>query len=93
MVVAALLGMIDRPTRGDLLTYVAAMVLLIIVGVIGASLHIKHDLTAGGVVVLERFLRGAPFLSPLLFTTMGMLGLTALLPEKQEKECSLISQR
>jgi len=39
-------GMIDRPTRGDLLTYVAAMVLLIVVGVVGASLHIKHDLTA-----------------------------------------------
>ena len=50
---AALLGMIDRPTRSDLLTYVAAMVLLIIVGVIGASLHIKHDLTAGGVTEEE----------------------------------------
>lgn len=87
MVVAALLGMIDRPTRGDLLTYVAAMVLLIVVGIVGASLHIKHDLTAGGVVVLERFLRGAPFLAPLLFTTMGMIGLIALLPEKQQEAC------
>jgi hypothetical protein len=85
VVVAALLGMIDRPTRGDLLTYVAAMVLLIVVGVVGASLHIKHDLTAGGVVVLERFLRGAPVLAPLLFTTMGMMGLAALLPEKQQE--------
>lgn len=79
---AALLGMIDRPTRGDLLTYVAAMVLMV-VGVIGASLHVKDDLTADGVVMLERFLRGAPFLAPLLFTTMGRLGLTALLPENQ----------
>ena len=85
MVVAALLGMIDRPTRSDLLTYVAAMVLLIVMGVVGASLHIKHDLTASGVVVLERILRGAPFLVPLLFTTMGMIGLTALLPEKQQE--------
>jgi len=61
------------------------MVLLIVVGVVGASLHIKHDLTAGGVVVLERFLRGAPVLAPLLFTTMGIIGLTALLPEKQQE--------
>ena len=84
VVVAALLGMSDRPTRGDLLTYVAAMVLLMAVGVVGAILHIKHDLTAGGVVVVERFLRGAPFLAPLLFTNMGMIGLITLLPEKQQ---------
>jgi hypothetical protein len=78
-VVAVMLGGLDEPTRGDLITYVAAMGLLIGVGVLGAVLHVRVDLTAGGQVIPERFIRGAPFLAPLLFSDMGALGLIALL--------------
>lgn len=79
VVVAVTLGSIERPTRADLITYTVAMLLLIVVGVVGALLHINANLTAGGTVVPERFIRGAPFLAPLLFSNMGVLGLIALL--------------
>ena len=73
------LGAIERPTRADLITYTVAMLLLIVVGVVGALLHVNANLIAGGTVVPERFIRGAPFLAPLLFSNMGVLGLIALL--------------
>jgi hypothetical protein len=78
-VVAMTLGAIDRPSRADLITYTATMLLLIVVGVVGALLHVGFDRTALGVVVPERFIRGAPVLAPLLFSNMGALGLIALL--------------
>jgi hypothetical protein len=78
-VVAVTLGAIERPTRADLITYVVAMLLLILVGVVGALLHINANLIAGGTVVPERFIRGAPFLAPLLFCNIGALGLITLL--------------
>lgn len=59
------------------------MLLLILVGVIGALLHVLTNLTSGGVIVTERFIRGAPFLAPLLFANMGALGLISILdPQK-----------
>jgi len=79
VVVAVTLGVLDHPTRADLITYTATMLLLILVGVVGAVLHVRDDLTAGGVFVVERFIRGAPFLAPLLFANMGTLGLITLL--------------
>jgi hypothetical protein len=77
-VVAISMGMIDRPTRYDLTTYSAAMLLMILTGVLGSYLHYRQDLTSQGVLVLERFIRGAPLLAPLLFADMGGLGLIAL---------------
>jgi len=35
-------------------------------------------------VVGERFLRGAPFLAPMLFANMGTLGLIALLDPRED---------
>jgi hypothetical protein len=78
-VVAFTLGIIERPTRADLTAYTAAMLLLILVGVVGWVFHVRGDLTAGGAILVERFLRGAPFLAPLLFANMGLLGLVVLL--------------
>jgi hypothetical protein len=77
--VGVTLGALEKPTRADLITYALAMLLLILVGLVGAVLHVRDDLTAGGVFVAERFIRGAPFLAPLLFSNMGVLGLIALL--------------
>ncbi len=79
MVTAIVMGAIDRPSRLDVYTYIVAMLLLIIAGPIGAWFHVQADLATGNVFVLERFLRGAPFLAPLLYSNMGMLGLIALL--------------
>jgi hypothetical protein len=79
-VVAAMLGALDQPTRTDTLIYMGTMLMLILVGVVGAVLHVNADLTEQTVVVPERFLRGAPVLAPMLFANMGLLGLIALLP-------------
>lgn len=83
VIVAALMGFLDQPRRGDILIHTLAMLLLIVTGGVGAYLHIKQNLTSDLIVVPERFIRGAPFLAPLLFTNMGMLGLlTTLDPEE-----------
>lgn len=78
LAITIMLGFIDKPTRADLLTYIGGMILLIIVGVIGLVLHVQSNLIAEGTIVTERFLRGAPFLAPLLYANMGALGLIVL---------------
>ena len=78
-VVAVALGAIRRPTRSDLITYAAAMVLMLVVGIVGFALHVSFNLVGQGTIVVERFLRGAPFLAPLLYCNMGTLGLLVLL--------------
>jgi hypothetical protein len=82
-VVATFLGAILRPTASDLWTYVGAMLLLLAVGAIGAFLHLAHDVGPGRHLVTERLLRGAPLMAPLLFSNMGLVGLVALLPERE----------
>lgn len=78
-IVAVALGSISKPTKKDLVAYTGGMIALIVVGIIGLILHIGEDLTTGGEVVPERFLRGAPFLAPMLFANMGTLGLISIL--------------
>jgi hypothetical protein len=78
-VIAVAFAAEDLPRRGDVLTFIVAMILMILVGLLGSYLHIRQNLTSQGVIVGERFLRGAPFLAPLLFADMGSLGLLALL--------------
>jgi hypothetical protein len=84
-VVAAGLGAIDRPQRGGLFVYVAAMVAMLGAGALGFALHVLFNLVEGGTVVIERFLRGAPFLAPLLYCNMGLLGLIVLLDPREER--------
>ncbi|MCA9946931.1 MAG: hypothetical protein KC449_25795, partial [Anaerolineales bacterium] len=69
--VSAGMGAINRQlTTEDVTIYIVAMVLLIVVGMIGTYFHIQADLTSQSTIVPERFLRGAPFLSPLLYSNM-----------------------
>jgi len=88
MVVATALGMIARPTRADLWTYVGAMVLLLAIGAAGAALHLRLDLGPGVQIVPERLLEGAPLMAPLLFRNMGIVGLVALLPEYEAADAA-----
>lgn len=78
-VVPVLLGILEKPRRVDYAIYTAAMLSLILLGATGLTLHILQDLTTTGAIVTERFIRGAPFLAPMLFADMGTLGLIALL--------------
>jgi hypothetical protein len=85
-VVAVTMGALDDPRRPDVMSYTLAMLLLILVGVLGLVLHIDANLTSRGVIIGERFLRGAPFMAPLLFANMGTLGLIALLDPAERGE-------
>jgi len=78
-VIAVFLGAIDHPRRSDYLTYFLAMLAMMLVGVTGTGLHIDQNSTSQGVFVLDRFIRGAPVLAPLLFADIGMIGLVAFL--------------
>ena len=79
VVVAAAMAAIDQPNRSDITIYTLTMLLLILVGIVGLVLHVLDDLTSQGVFVAERFIRGEPFLAPMLFVYMGTLGLLAIL--------------
>ncbi len=86
-VVAFLLPIYKEISKSDLIVYLIAMVLLIIVGLVGLGLHIAQNLTPDGLVVQERFIRGAPFLAPTLYSNMGLLGILILLnPSEKKKE-------
>lgn len=77
-------GMLPRLNRVDLWVYFVAMLLMILVGIIGFVLHIERNLVHENTVILERFLRGAPFMAPLLFSNMGLLGLLVMLEPKEK---------
>ena len=78
-VVAFVIGLFPAPNRADLTVYAAAMGLLLVVGPLGLVLHVLFDLGVGSAIILERFLRGAPILAPMVFANMGLLGILALL--------------
>jgi hypothetical protein len=77
--VTTAMGALRRLDRSDLVTYMAAMLLLTVIGTIGAVLHLERNLTELGTILGERFLKGAPMFAPLLFANMGLLGLIILL--------------
>lgn len=78
-VTVALAARDEPPGRADLWVYIGAMLAMILAGLAGLYFHINANLVSGGTFVGERFLRGAPFMAPLLFCNMGMIGLAALL--------------
>ncbi len=85
-VVTVWLGFLNQPGRADLFFYFAGLVLLLIAGPVGALLHIQADLTADGQVVIERLIKGAPVMAPLLFANMGLLGLIVLMDPAENTE-------
>jgi hypothetical protein len=74
-----LLGLLPDPTRGDIWTYLVSMLLVMAVGVVGIFLHLRTNLVVEGIVVGERFIRGAPLLAPMLFADIATFGLLVLL--------------
>jgi hypothetical protein len=85
-VAAVTFGALERPSKADVQVYAAAMLAAIAVGIIGFGLHVREDLTPWLTIVPERFLRGAPFMAPLLFADMGTIGLLVLLDPREEIE-------
>ena len=86
MVSSVALGLHPRPTKADMLTFIVAMLVLTAVGPVGSWLHVEQNLVAQNTIVVERFLRGPPFLAPLLYSNMGLLGLAVLIaPENRRR--------
>lgn len=83
-----IMALIVEPKRGDLIIYFLAMGLMILVGLMGAGLHILDNLTSKSQFVAERFIRGAPILAPLLFANMGTLGLINIFGPAERKKTS-----
>lgn len=73
------MGAYQKLERGDLFTFAAAMGLMVVVGLVGAALHIERDLTGQGALLVERVIHGAPLMAPLLYANMGALGIVVLL--------------
>ena len=84
VVVSASLGFISRPSRNDLIIYAVTMMLMCLVGIVGFVLHVNTNLIANGSILFERFVRGSPFLAPLVFANWGLIGLVALLNPAEE---------
>jgi hypothetical protein len=80
------MGIIARPSRGDIAVYVATMLLLMAIGLIGFVLHVNTSLIPRGTIVVERFIRGSPLLGPLLFANVSLLGLLVLLEPRERGE-------
>ncbi len=75
----------EEPSREDLWVYFGAQMAMIVVAMLGLWFHIQANLISEGTIVAERFIRGAPFMAPLLFANMGTVGLFILLDPKEEK--------
>lgn len=78
-VMPLLIGFLEKPARSDVRVYIACMVLIILVGLVGIVLHARTNLVVQGGVVGERFIRGAPLLAPMLYADIATFGLLALL--------------
>lgn len=83
VVATVTLGILEKPSRGDYITFFVSMAVLIVVALLGFVFHVQTDLARMNAIVPERFMRGAPFLAPLLFADMAALGLVTLLPEER----------
>jgi hypothetical protein len=82
-ITALTVGSLKNLHRGDIVTYMATMIMLILVGPAGLVLHLINDLGPGRTFVAERLLRHAPILAPMVFANFGLMGLLALLGETE----------
>lgn len=80
-VATTLLALYHNRSNWDFFFFFWIMVLMLVMGVMGSALHINADLpeSAEGGIVVERFIRGAPIMAPMLFAIMGSFGLIAMI--------------
>lgn len=69
-----------RPvSRHDAAIFFWTMMLMVATGLLGVLFHLDDNLTSRGVVVAERFVRGAPIMAPLLYANVGVFGIVTLM--------------
>ncbi|MBN1249740.1 MAG: hypothetical protein JXC32_18905, partial [Anaerolineae bacterium] len=69
--------------RGDIIIYTLTMIVLVLVGPMGLVLHLLYDLGPGRSLIVERLLRQAPILAPMVFANFGLMGPIAVLGENE----------
>lgn len=78
-VTTTLMAVYQKHTTADYFIFFWVMVLMILLGVIGLGMHVNADLPeGGGGINLERFVRGAPVMAPMLFALMGSFGIITM---------------
>ena len=79
-VTTTLMAIYERHTTADYFIFFWTMVVMVLLGVLGLGLHINYDLPETGQgIVLERFIRGAPVMAPMLFAIMGSFGIITMI--------------
>ncbi len=78
-VATTLMALYARHSPSDWFFFFVTMLVMIGVGVLGLGLHLNADLPESGeAVVVERLIRGAPVMAPMLFAIMGAFGLITM---------------
>jgi hypothetical protein len=84
-IATTLMALYEKHKESDYLIFFWVMILQIVLGVLGLALHVNADLPEGGNgIVIERFIRGAPVMAPMLFAIMGVFGLIAMVDAEVE---------
>lgn len=80
-VTTTLMATYNKHSKSDYFIFFWVMILMITVGVLGFGLHVNADLpeSATGGLQIERFIRGAPPMAPMLFAIMGFFGLLTMI--------------
>lgn len=79
-VVTTVMAVYTSHRRSDYFIFFWTMVLMILMGILGLGLHINADLPEGTAgIQIERFIRGAPVMAPMLFAIMGTFGLVTMI--------------
>lgn len=86
-ITTTVMALYGQHTRSDYFTYFWVMILMIVLGVLGLGLHINADLPEGvSNLVLERFVRGAPVMAPMLFALIGTFGLITMIGAETDEQ-------
>ena len=89
-VVTTLMAVYERPTKADYFIFFWVMLTMVAMGVLGLGLHVNADLPEGSASIqVERFIRGAPIMAPMLFAIMGTFGLIAMIDAETTEESVL----
>lgn len=85
-VVTTVMAVYETHREADYFIFFWVMLLMMAMGVLGLGLHINADLPEGNAGLnIERFIRGAPVMAPMLFAIMGSFGLITMLGAETEE--------